>query len=115
MLSRLIKILCPGSSGRAPACTAIAYAVPTMPSNSKTFIDKSSPVCNFAVVVAGCPVFFRARAFGRRFDGVGAASGDVVQSSTRDVVPDDRSLGPDFRGREIDFRGRLVLLPPGPW
>ena len=95
MLSRLIKILCPGSSGRAPACTVI---------------DKSSPVCNFAVVVAGCPAFFRAKAFGRRFDGVGAASGDVVQSSTRDVVPDDRSLGPDFRGRGIDFRGRLVLL-----
>ena len=110
MLSRLIKILCPGSSGRAPACTVIAHAVTTMPSNSKTFIDKSSPVCKFAIVVAGCPRFFRARALGRRFDGVGAASGDVVQSSTRDVVPDDHSLGPNYRGREVDFRRRLVLL-----
>ena len=81
-----------------------------MPSNSKTFIDKSSPVCNFAIVVADCPGFFRVRALGRRFDGVGAASGDVVQSSTRDVVPDDRLLGPDYRGREVDFRLRLVLL-----
>ena len=109
-MARFIKILCPGSSGRAPACTVIVHAVTTMPSNAKTFIDKSSPVCNFAVVVAGCPEFFRARALGRRFDGVGAASGDVVQSSTRDVVPGDRSLGPDYRGREVDFRRRLVLL-----
>ena len=110
MLSRLIEILCPGTSGRAPVCTVIAHAVTTMPSNSKTFIDKSSPVCDFAVVVADCPGFFRARALGRRFYGVGAASGDVVQSSTRDVAPDDRSLGPDYRGREVDFRRRLVLL-----
>ena len=43
MLSRLIKILCPGYSGRTPTCTVIAHAVTTMPSNSKTFIDKSSP------------------------------------------------------------------------
>ena len=86
-----------------------------------------TPVCNFAVlavtfsrsvtppqkqtvVVAGCPGFFRARTLGRRFDGVGAASGDVVQSLARDVVPDDRSLGPDYRGREVNFRRRLVLL-----
>ena len=84
-----------------------------------------TPVCNFAVsavtfsrsvvlkktvVVAGCPGFFRARALDRRFDGVGAASGDVVQSPARDVVPDDRSLGPDYRGREVEFRRRLVLL-----
>ena len=88
----------------------IAHAVTTMSSNSKTFIDKSSPVCNFAVVITGCPEFFRARALGQRFDGVGAPSGDVVQSSTRDVVPDDRSLGPDYRGREVDFRRCLVLL-----
>ena len=42
MLSRLIKILCPGYSGRTPACTVIAHDVTTMPSNSKTCIDKSS-------------------------------------------------------------------------
>ena len=41
---------------------------------------------------------------------MGAASGDVVQSSARDVVPDDRPLGPDYRGREVDSRRRLVLL-----
>ena len=41
---------------------------------------------------------------------MGAASGDVVQPSARDVVPDDRPLGPDCRGREVNFRRRLVLL-----
>ena len=41
---------------------------------------------------------------------MGAASGDVVQSFARDVVPDDRPLGPDYRGRKVDFRRRLVLL-----
>ena len=41
---------------------------------------------------------------------MGAASGDVVQSSARDVVPDDRPLGPDYRGREVDFRRCPVLL-----
>ena len=50
------------------------------------------------------------RALGRRCHGVGAASGDVVQSSARDVVPDDRPLGPHYRGREVEFRRRLVLL-----
>ena len=41
---------------------------------------------------------------------MGAASGDVVQSSARDVVPDDRPLGPDYRRRKVDFRRPLVLL-----
>ena len=41
---------------------------------------------------------------------MGAVSGDVVQSSAGDVVPDDRPPGPDHRGHELDFRGRLVLL-----
>ena len=39
-----------------------------------------------------------------------AASGDVAQSSARDVVPDDRPLGPDHRGHELDYRRSLVLL-----
>ena len=39
-----------------------------------------------------------------------AASGDVVPSSARGVVPDDRSLGSDYQRREVDFRRRLVLL-----
>ena len=41
---------------------------------------------------------------------MGTASGDVVKSSARDIVPDDRPLGPDYRGRGVDFRRRLVLL-----
>ena len=41
---------------------------------------------------------------------MGAASGDVVQSSDRDIVLDARPLGPDYRGHEVDFRRRLVLL-----
>ena len=61
-------------------------------------------------IVAGCPKYFRARALRRRFDGVGAASGDVAQSSARDVTPDDHPLGPDHWGHEFDLRWRLVLL-----
>ena len=70
------------------------------------------PVCRpkKTVVVSGCPGFFRVRALGRRFDGLGAASENVVQSSSRDVVSDDYQLWPDYRGREVDFRRRLVLL-----
>ena len=41
---------------------------------------------------------------------MGTASGDVVKSSARDIVPDDRPLGPGYRGRGVDFRRRLVLL-----
>ena len=69
------------------------------------------PVCRpKAVVVAGCPGFFRSRALGRRFDGFDAASDDVAQSSACDVVPDDRPLRPDHRGHGLDFRRRLGLF-----
>ena len=73
-------------------------------------VASSRSVVQKAEVVAGCPRFFRARALGRRFDGVSAAGGDVAQSSARDVVPDDCPPGPDHRGHELDFRRRLVLL-----
>ena len=73
-------------------------------------VASSRSVVQKAVVVAGCPGAFRARALGRRFDGVDAAIDDVAQSSARDVVPDDRPLGPDHRGHGLDFRRRLVLL-----
>ena len=75
-----------------------------------------TPVCNFAVSVvtfsglSSKNGLFRARALGRRFVEVGAASGDDVQSPARDVVPDDRSLGPGYRGREVNFRRCPVLL-----
>ena len=41
---------------------------------------------------------------------MGTASGDVAQSSVRNLVPDDRPPGPDHRGHELDLRRRLVLL-----
>ena len=78
----------------APVAGATVGVLGVLP-RAVSAVASSRSVIQKAVVVAGCPEVFRARALG---------------SSAGDVVPDDLSLEPDHRGHEFDFRWRLVLF-----
>ena len=106
------RAVVPGASASraaAPVAGAAVGFLGVLP-RAVSAMATSRSVVQKAEVITGCPGFFRARALRRRFNGVGAASGDVAQSSARDIVPDDRPLEPDPWGHELDLRRRLVLL-----